>query len=414
MNIEISFGERSLLSPKLTVKDASHRCAVTHLRWIQLISLLSFKKINNLDDGRVTVVELKHSIAFRKLAHENVARFFLGSIRHLPTLLQDFIRNHLILPASGSFSLRLDAMQIEVDRNPLTAYVHATFGSFNESESRNIILLEGSKAALKEFEFRSASFYLSNYLRATEGNPVSSQILAYLNLATVEYILQGNTPALNSIMIKARTLIHTLKRGNERTLLHAFYFDRLVWIAPAKSYKSFALNRANNAAIDLASELPVSNSDRMRLLAGRYYFNAYRRLRYSSKPGIDHNIRIVRELFHDLRDSEPSQFYPHEVHTKDILELQMIMIRRVNAGEPASSEELDMYRNFVKIAPESALSLLATGEWISASFIRTQRPDLALKFLTEALIEHARLHQTLVYERVKKLHAKLIQQSYDI
>lgn len=410
VDIEIKFDGSSPLSPKVVLRNGEHIALLTHPRWVQLIALLAFKRISDCDSGRVSVDELKRSLAFRRLSHQNVSRFFYTSIHNQSPLVIDFIRTYLILPAAGPFRLKIGAHSILTDRKLLEAYIYLIFGKLNQSESQEDCLWQMAQNSIREFEFRSARSFISGCLcdeSSPESSPSSKRIMALTSLASIEYLVRGNSPALDGLLAQAGALVSSLRDGAEKRLLQTIHLEKCIWTTPLENLSSRRTMRTNNFAIELASELPKKSSDRAALLIGRHYFSVYCALRYGTSTDVSREFSIITDYHRQLACSDFPKIVSYEPGSLKASKLQMALLRRANANEKAASEEISLYKDCLQDQSVSQINTISSAEWIADLELRAGSREHALEFLTEALLDHAPVHQTVMYARVKKMRDEL-------
>jgi len=410
LNIEIRFGNRSLFLPSVIINDGLQSAQLRHVRWVQLIALLAWKRLRGQDGGNVSISELKQSLAFRRVSLPNIARFYINSLDKQPAILRAFVRNSIHLPGMGPFRLRIDASHIKTDPLLLNNYISSVFGLSELTDPSNDLIWQLSCHSLNKFDLQTARYSFSNYLDLHEDTHFQSQImqaLGYINLAIIEYILQGNGSNSEPLLQRAEIAASVVADSKMKILLQAYILQERIWMTPVQDYPASSTIRSNQNIIDILANLPVKSSDKSVMLAGRHYHNAYTALQFGSETDVKREFTIVRELYHRLADSDKPKILPYEPGSLRMMQLQMDLVRIRREFKAASSELIAMYEECMDDEGISPLNTLSAAEWITYLMIRDNQQVGALEFITDAMIKHAVLHETALYSRMTAMRNNL-------
>lgn len=413
MNINFQFGESGTRTPKVTIRDGWAYCRVTHPRWIQLLALLSFRRLTGRDSGRVAIGELLSSIAFRGIAPENTARYFKRNLQQQAGLFQDFVRLYIDIRADRPFGIDLDKADIVARIDQLDRYIHSTFHWLGSSSGDDDPQWASALAALNDFELRSAGSAFEQYFHngeLSDFHPAFRQALAIVNKTIIAYLLEGNTPYTLELLDRAQLLTNSMRADRHRMLIRALIYAIRVWTVPLTDYTLSATFNNNQNAIELALQLPMQSSDRWALLASRHYFRAYCEQRFGDAVGTKREMIKVRDYHRRIAEMDHPKVVPYERGVNRAMELQMELLRRSSARNGDVTECIGAYRWCVSSPEVWRVNTLSSAEWIAVLLNSAGRQVDALEFLTDAIIEHSMLHQTTVFRRVCSLRTTWLNQ----
>lgn len=162
----------------------------------------------------------------------------------------------------------------------------------------------------------------------------------------------------------------------------------------------------DNLAIELTKNVPATNPDKLSILAGRHYHRFYIAKRFGTKDSSRSELRQAIQIFQNLHNEEQSLLFQTEPGIIEGIKLQMTLIKRQQANDPVTDEELACHKQMCGDGTTSKLITLNLAEWIRQSLIKAGHKDQAHEFTAISLIDHAKLYETHLFRRLADSHRK--------
>jgi hypothetical protein len=84
MQLNLVFCDNDVFKLRLTVLVANKEYEIKAIRWVQLIALLVYYRLNAVEERWITLKDISHLLSFKKLKPESIGKYLNSSIIDFP------------------------------------------------------------------------------------------------------------------------------------------------------------------------------------------------------------------------------------------------------------------------------------------------------------------------------------------
>ncbi|NQU05682.1 MAG: hypothetical protein HQ568_06280 [Calditrichaeota bacterium] len=403
-NIKIAFLDDDSLKPRFIFNSGDSTSEVSKQRWVQFLVLLTYHKLTNINDGWVSLEDIRSLSTFRKLRPETIGKYISQSLDGLSQNLQYFINKHLNdINTIGPYKLLIKPTSIIADTSIIETYLkQISTGNFYKGND-NQDLWQASKKTYSDFSLSSSRKFTEAYIkrmRRSGDRTLSNLALAYIKLAEIERRCNNRKSNPYYAIEKAKNLCSKIKQSGLRNIILSYALS-----ARALSLDFTAKNRNRvleliDDSLDLVHPIQYLEPDKLCLTAGRYYHKSHISLRLGDMKSSQDAFVKAMTNYRRMQESGLPEIVNCEPGIIEGSTLQSIITQRVRKIEHYGNEELCWYYEMLENGETSNFLTLSIGEWLTKSIIVTHEYDEAVEFLGDCLISHADLHETTIYKRL--------------
>jgi hypothetical protein len=410
-NIEVPFFEDNSTKPRFVINSDDSTYEVSKQRWVQFLILLTYQRLTNINDGWVTLEDVSRLSTFRRLKQRAIGKYISESIIGLPLYLQYFITKYLDdINTTGPYKLLIKPAFINADISKIKIYLNQVSPRNPSTKNDNQDLWEASKTAFSKYNLSSSRELASAYIRRAKDFDYSNQpniAEIYIRLAEIERRCYVKKLSFYYTLGRAKQICKDILQPELKRLIMAYILSTHALLVNENIKNKKLIVNLIEKSMDLIRSDKLYKADRYCLIAGRYFH-----LASLASRADDYNLSkdsFVKAIINYRRMEEygPTKIVNCE---KGIIEgstLKRVISQRVNKLEHFSNDELCWYYEVVDSGRVSQYLTLSIGEWMLASILITKEYDEAIEIISDCLITHADLHETVIFQRLAKKYREL-------
>lgn len=189
MFLHIDFLDDGYPKPKVVIQTKLGYHSVDRARWMQLLTLLAYRRLTGQKGGEASLKDFSHLKAFRNLKPKAIGKYLSNSSSHFPPKMTRFIKYCLNLNTTGPYQLILSQNQISTDINKLEKYINWIYSPSTSERIDKTILNIIDQEAFQNFELTSSRRRLESYIKAAKLDKRTSAYdiaQAYIRLAEID------------------------------------------------------------------------------------------------------------------------------------------------------------------------------------------------------------------------------------
>jgi len=330
--------------------------------------------------------------------------------------MRSFVNNYTVCKNNGPYRLLIRPDHILVDGKLLQQYLRIIYKTperqTTPTDSQYTGFLKAANIALNVYDLDSAQHLYSACLEmfnsATNRDPFSKPLL-YDRLALLEKLLHGYTDRLAQLHLLAQRSAMELKDRNDRSLVLSYILVNMLYQTPVTEANMGQLIDMHKNIQEITSQLPKSSGDRASIMARNLAFKACLITKLNLNESTTEVFDSIKELNHTLEDGLIRRCTPvSNSRTLAFLRLNLELMKKNRSGCGITNSELSRYHDMLGDRVLKEMNTLLIADWITKVYIQNHCFDEAIAFVSEALIAHAAMHKSNLYQGLEISRQKLL------
>ena len=227
-SLNIRFKINGSSTPDVSISVDKKNYKIKLKRWVQFLSLLTFRNVTQIDNGQVSLQEISRLSAFSGLTEKQIAIYLHNSYKNFHKEVTSFIRSTIDISSKTPYALFLDKKHISANLKDLSKFLKLNMLESSIDPNEQNLIWSTAEDAFEDFQLDICRKLYQGIIEMsqTDGDRSSERlVLSYLRLSQVDrYSGNGFRNSRKALRISYRhldTIQPKIRRDHLRSLLLA-------------------------------------------------------------------------------------------------------------------------------------------------------------------------------------------------